>query len=113
MCDIDNFLTKNKNNKFFIIIAINKTDLYSRKIAQAQEYYGNLEKSSFHEHTRHLMQKFGTSKIKFRSIKVCAHTKTVTYNGRIFKSRISEEKMRTQLLHVIDGMKSASGEVNV
>ncbi len=86
----------------WLVIAVNKADLYIEEIAQAQKYYHVEMESDFTDNLNQLKKQIGENNIHAISVPVCSWETDFEWNDQIVKTNIGgTDKRRALFRHFI------------
>jgi len=91
LSDIERSLQLNNTPKW-IIIAVNKVDLYKNNIDDALAYYHPDGNSDFSNRIRDFQSRIGSENIKFYVIKTCAWEVDFEWNNEIIESNLGKRE---------------------
>jgi GTPase SAR1 family protein len=81
-----------KHQPPWIVIAVDKVDLYVPEIEDAHSYYSPDSGSPFAEKLVKLRERVGSDFLRFDAAPVCAHPTTFTWNREVCQSALTEEE---------------------
>ncbi|KAA6324660.1 hypothetical protein EZS27_026038 [termite gut metagenome] len=94
--DIERYYTSNNLPKW-IIIAVNKVDLFKDKIDDAQNYYSN-PASPFVKEINKTLNTIGTTHIKYKVLPICSFENDFIWNNETVKTDLGGTSSRNQLV---------------
>lgn len=107
--DFDSMLEKltmaiaNKRGPKWLVIAVNKIDLFERDLSEAEDYYHPECNSVFADKIKSLYENVGKQNIKVISLPVCSMPEPFEWNGQTVSAQIdSISKQRNYLRVFID-----------
>jgi GTPase SAR1 family protein len=78
----------------WLLIVVNKADLYSNNLSEAESYYHIDGNSPFSAKLKLVEQKLGQAKIRIASVPVCSYEKDFTWNKETVKSEVGGTQAR-------------------
>ena len=87
----------------WLVIAVNKVDLYMSELAEAQRYYSSNEVSDFRKILSELLMDVGRHNLKCLVLPVCSMPSSYEWNGQIKKPQLdSVEDQRAYMRRFVD-----------
>lgn len=91
LSDIERSYQKNKTPKW-VIIAVNKIDLYKNNLDEALSYYHPEGNSEFSKRIKEFQYRIGSENIRFYVIKACAWEVDFEWNNEIIESNLEKRE---------------------
>ena len=76
----------------WMIVVIDKVDLFSSSIADARQYYSANSGNQFAAALNGLREQIGTAFFRWQTIPICAHLENLTWNKGTIQSKMTPEK---------------------
>jgi hypothetical protein len=88
-CDVIRAAFQHHDRPKWLIVAVNKVDLFHEELVQARERYSPSAQSSFSRRLAQLQQQLGTDHFRWEAVPVCSWPENFVWNGKTRHSRLN------------------------
>jgi hypothetical protein len=101
-CELIRNAIRESNRPTWMLVAVDKVDLYYPEISRTEEYYAPSAKSRFTERLELLQQQVGTDRFTWDAVPVCAWLEDFHWNGSTVPSTLKPHERDHYLAAFID-----------
>jgi GTPase SAR1 family protein len=87
-CELIRDAIRKTNRPAWMLVAVDKVDLYYDSIGNAERYYARTSESPFTARLHELQEQVGTDRFSWESVPVCAWLENFTWNGSVVESKL-------------------------
>jgi len=93
----------------WLLVAVDKIDLYHDRLSKAREYYSSMNDSPFTARLRALARQVGEDFFRWEAVPVCGVLEDFTWNGKTEVSQIDQTARDAYLVQFLELLKSYCG----
>lgn len=93
---IEQSITRQGTPKW-VLIAVNKVDIYPNSLDEALAYYHPLGNSPFSSTLKDLQMKFGSNRLPIFVVQTCAHEQDFNWNNATIESHLKKNQQKEKL----------------
>jgi hypothetical protein len=90
----------------WMILAVNKIDLFHDELAKARSYYTSENRSPFFEELTNLTRYIGSDFFRWQAVPICSWGEDFEWNGKVKASQIDSHTLQQHLLQFMQTLES-------